>query len=494
MRHVNVGTWVLSLAASTLVAACGGGGGGGDDGGGGGTNPPPPPPSATSTVVVGAITGFGSIFVNGIEFETSEASFSIDDDPGVESELAVGDVVRISGTIDDDGTAGTADEVTFDHEVEGPITSIDPAVGTIVVLGQTVLIDADTVFDDRFADPSINGLAVGDAVEVSGFADASGAIRASRIEPTEAGEELEVHGTVAGLDTAAQTFELNGLVVDYSSATLDDFASGEPANGDSVEVHGSSLGANGELVATRVELDDDAFDDLGEDMQVEVEGLITRFASAGDFDVAGQPVRTDAGTLFENGDAGDLALDVKVEVEGTVDAEGVLVAQKVSIRRENDVRVAALVDSVDTDAGTLSVLGIAVTADAATRFEDQSDADLRDFSLSDVQVGDFVEVRGAELPADSDAIVASELRREDPDDEVTVQGAVDAFDDGVSLTILGVTVQVDAQTEYRDAADNAMGADEFFAAIAVGASVKARGEEVGEGVLVADEVELEPED
>lgn len=483
----------LSIAAIVSIAACGGGGGG-DDGGGVAPPPPPPPPAtSTDTVVVGTITGFGSIFVNGVEFDTSGASFTVDDNPGAESDLAVGQIVTVTGTLAEDGTTGTADQVRFDNQVEGAITSIDLAASQIVVLGQVIVIDGSTIFDDRFADPSLAGLSVGDLVEVSGFPNADGAIVASRIEPMGAGGDLEVRGTVSNHDAAAATFTLNSLVVDYSGATLEDFPSGAPADGDFVEVHGDTVGPNGELIATRVELEDDPFGGVGGDVKVEIEGLITRFASASDFDVAGRPVSTTANTTFENGDAGDLALGVKVEAEGFVGDDGVLDAVKVSIRRENDVRIEALVDAVDAGAGTLTVYGVPVTVDALTRLEDKSDADIRDFDLGDVAVGDYVEVRGVESPPDSDELLASELRRDDPEDEITVQGAVDAETEGTSLVILGITIQVDGQTQYRDAADAPMTADEFFDAVEIGTSVKAKGDDVGGRTIDAEEVELEPE-
>jgi hypothetical protein len=477
------------LATVLLLSACGGGGG---SDGGNVAPPPPPPATTTSTVVVGTITGFGSIFVNGIEFATDGASFTVDDNPGVESDLSLGQVVTIVGSLDDNGSTGSADDVIVDDQVEGPIESIDATAGQIVVLGQTVTIDASTVFDDRVAPPSIDGLQVGELVEVSGLRDAAGSIVATRIEPATAGGELEVHGTVSALDTAHGVFSINGLTIDYSTATLDDFPAGAPADGDFVEVHGSGFGAGGELIATRVELEAGPFGGIGDDVQVEVEGLVTRFVSATDFDVAGQAVTTTAGTEFENGVADDVALGVKVEVEGRIDDNGVLVAEKVSLRRENDVRIEGLVDAVDASAGTLSVFGIPVSVDALTRFDDHSDADLREFDLGDLSVGDFVEVRGVEDP--DNAVLAAELRRDDADDEITVQGAVDEVTAGESLTLLGVTVVVDGGTQYRDAADNAIGAADFFAAIGTGTSVKAKGADLGGGVLGAEELELEPED
>ena len=117
---------------------------------------------------------------------------------------------------------------------------------------------------------------------------------------------------------------------------------------------------------------------------------------------------------------------------------------------------------------------------------------MRDFALGDVAVGDLVEVRGVENP--DNAVLASELRRDDPNDQVLVQGAIDSVAEGASLTLLGVTVQPGPQTEYRDAQDNPLAAADFFAAIGEGTFVKANGTDLGGGVLAADEVELEQED
>ncbi len=100
--------------------ACGGGGGGsggvtaGIDRGG----------IVTAT---GAITGFGSVHVNGVHYVTTGATITIDDNPGTESDLRVGQVVRIEGRIEQDGINGTATRVIFDDEVEGPVQSIDLA-------------------------------------------------------------------------------------------------------------------------------------------------------------------------------------------------------------------------------------------------------------------------------------------------------------------------------------------------------------------------------
>ena len=112
----------LLVLGTALVVACGGGGGdqvAGIDGGGN------PAPVAINIVSQGTITGFGSVIVNGVRYDTSNATFTIDGSPGTESDLAVGQVVVVSGTINQAGTEGTAASVDFDDAVEGPIESID---------------------------------------------------------------------------------------------------------------------------------------------------------------------------------------------------------------------------------------------------------------------------------------------------------------------------------------------------------------------------------
>ncbi len=482
---------VLGAAAvAVLLTACGGGGGGGSTTTPPANNPPPanPPPSGgvdRGGLAIGTITGFGSIFVNGVEYETDQAQITVDDNPGMESDLAVGHVVIVTGTVSDDGLTGDAETVVFEYDVEGPVQGIDAAAGTMIVAGQTILIDADTVFDDDIVPPSLDGLAVDDFVEVSGFFDADGALVATRIEKDDGGTEVEVKGVVANLDAGALTFTIGGLTVDYSGATLEDFDAGGPANGDFVEVKGTSFGPNGELIATEVEAEEDDF--VGDDGdEVEIEGFITSFVSAEEFSVNGRPVMTTAQTEFENGMAADLALNVKVEVEGEFNASGVLVADKVQFKLGGDLRVSATVEAIDTGAGLVTVLGLSVRVSETTQLEDDSEADVTFFGLDDLAVGDFVEVRGAVDPEMSADILATRLERDDDEGEVELRGFVDSVDTVArTLVVLGVTITTDpGDSDF----------DEFFDRVAVGDLVEVDGIQVGDGVIEADELEFEDDD
>ena len=64
----------------------------------------------------GTITGFGSVYVNGVKFETSSSTFTIDDNPGIEDLLAVGMRVTVKGTLNADGVSGTATSVSYDDD------------------------------------------------------------------------------------------------------------------------------------------------------------------------------------------------------------------------------------------------------------------------------------------------------------------------------------------------------------------------------------------
>lgn len=471
----------IAIAAAIVcvsLTACGGGSEtvAGIDAGG------TPDPVATGVVSRGTITGFGSIVVNGVHFATDEATITVDGTPATQGDLAVGDVVLVEGTLADDRASGTASSVTFDDAVEGPVTEVDLAAGTLVVLGQLVRVDADTSFDDRISPASLEGVAIGDIVEVAGFILADGTIAATRIEPKAPGEEFEVTGAVGDVNAADLTFRIGGLLVDYSAAMLDDFPAGAPENGQLVEAKGDSLGAGGELLATRVEFKGDDLPGAAGD-RVEVEGFITRFASPADFDVEGIPVTTSGQTVFENGTSADLGLNRKVEVEGELGSDGVVAADEVELKQAGFIRITSTVDSVGTD--RLTVLGVEVRVTPSTRVEDKSDADVEPFTLADLAVGDYVEVRGFE---DAEGVVATLLEREDPENEVELRGFVESVAQP-DLVILGVTVHTDGGTQFRDVNDAPIDAATFFGQ-AGDRLVEADGT-LENGIIVADEVELE---
>ena len=470
--------WTVA-AVATLVAGCGGGGS--DTGG----SNPPPAASSKTTIVKGAITGFGSVIVNGVRYDTDSAAVRIEDKPASVMDLKVGEVIRLVAETDSQGVV-RAKSIDQDDLVQGTVQAVDLTARTLTIAGQVISVDDGTSFDDSIPTRSLSGIAVGDRIEVHGFAGADGTARATRLEKADASDlEVEVTGTVDAVDPANKRFTSGTLVVDYSAAVLEDFGSAGIAVGDLVEFKGTSYLADGALKADRVEKED-GDDEARSGDESEIEGYVTRFDSATSFAVEGQAVTTTSSTSFLNGSSGDLGPDVKVEVEGSFNANGVLVARKVAFRHESALKLTGRVDAIDADAGTFTALGVTIVVNQFTRREDH-ETDDHFFSVADLRAGDWVEVVGDLDPAGSGKVIATKLEREDAEDEVEVRGTASAVE-STRLKVLGVTIELLSSTEY-ERHDQSISAAEFLAE-ASGKLVEAEGAWTGSAIL-ADKVEIE---
>jgi hypothetical protein len=460
---------LAATVAVCVLVACGGEQVAGIQGSGA------PTAASTPTTVVGTITGFGSIFVDGVEYATSGAQIRIDDQPATESQLRVGQVVTVKGSVNADGTTGTATDVSFSGDVQGAVTQVDVDGGTFVVLGQTVRVTDATLFDEGIQPRGIEGLQTGAVVEVSGFPNAAGELVASRVDFDSAGASLQVKGTVHALDTGARTFRINTLTVDYSGV----MPVGTLTNESVVNVQGTMVAATGRLLATRVEVSSGLRTATNEHGQVE--GVITSFTSKADFVVNGQRVATDGNTQFELHGL-TLAANAVIKAGGTFNSSGVLVASKVEAKPQTASVVRGLVDSVSASSSTLTVLGVNFTTTPTTSFEDKSKQHLRPFRLGDLRTGDYVEVRGTPNPTGS-GLRAAIVERDKAEDHSYLQGvAINVAEP--NLTVLGITVITNAQTSFPGRAD----AGTFFRE-APNQIVKIRGTLSG-GVFVADQIRI----
>ena len=118
-------------------------------------------------------------------------------------------------------------------------------------------------------------------------------------------------------------------------------------------------------------------------------------------------------------------------------------------------------------------------------------ADLDPLTVADLNVGDYLEIRGAEFPAGSGTILATILERQDVDPDTILQGFVETVNDP-ALTILGVTIETNGAI-FRDVDDSILTATEFFNLVDVNSLVKAKGTESSVSVITATEVEFELE-
>jgi hypothetical protein len=479
---------ILCAMAAGGLAACGGGGSSSGAAGGG---------SATISSV-GTITGFGSIYVNGIKFDTDNASYRVDDEDRFDdSALAVGMKVRIKGTLNADGRTGVASSVLYDDDVEGPVdtgslTVVDATTKTFSIFGMQIKADANnTLYDDG---ASFDTLAEGQNLEISGYFDGT-QIVASRIEKqNDLDDEFEVKGTVASYDgaTISLTLQNGASAGPFPVSPAAELEIPADPSGLFVEVKLEDQG--GGLVAIKIETDDDDLLDDDED-DVTIRGVLVDNGNGGLL-INGVPFQVDGNTEYEPASlAGNLVAGMEVKIEGHMQG-GVLIAEEVETE-DGDIEIEArVIDATASDAknGTITLdmgnsQSLQVVTDNSTMFEDQSSFDSDgdgSFNLDELAIGsDYLEVE-----AYSDAsgkLIATMVKRED-DSDTELEAKIDSYVDNVSVTLLGITYSVDGGTSYE--VNDVMVADPalFFGALNSNSVVKVKDVEA-DGT--AEEVELE---
>ena len=313
---------LLAMLGAASLTACGGGG---DIAGGGGGDVAGVGQGGTGAFSIGPITGLGSIIVNGIRYDDSNASISSDDSSLSARDLRLGMVVAVQGTPAVNGQS-TAARIVLGGELVGPISSISNtgSEGSFVVLGQTV-----TVTTSTFYGPSIpgglSGLAVGQVVEVHGIADTTpNSQTATFVERKSSPSEYKLQGKVTAHNATDKTFSIGSLAMSYAGTDTDDVRV-TPVTGTLVRVRLQAVSPAPALwTVTRVRKPEDSFSSFSG--EVEFKGTITAFTSTASFSVNDLPVNA-SGASFPEGTGGIVA-GAFVEVKGAL-VNGEVVATRV---------------------------------------------------------------------------------------------------------------------------------------------------------------------
>ena len=381
--------WLRALWLALIVAGCGGG----VDSGGTGTTP--------ASYANGPITGFGSVIVNGVRFDDSNAVVTDDDGGGSSRDkLRLGMTTEIRGSAITPDATGTlvsaASSIAFGSDILGRVDSIDLAFRRLVVLGQGVDVNAATVFDDESLSGGLPTVVVGDVVEVYAlFNAATGRYTATRIERKGAVAAYRLRGLVSHLDVG-KAFNIGSERISYDGFT------GAPvtlADGNLVRVRLQTTKVAGVWLVAAFK--DGAPKPRDRD-DVRLEGRISSFTSATLFSVNG--VAVNASTI---GPLAGLALGVRVEVEGT-SSEGVLLASKLKIKTEDEAgnqefELRGQITSVDAANLRFVLRGVTVVY-AITAPE----TDFRNGTAADLKKDANVEARGV-LSADGARLLAARI-------------------------------------------------------------------------------------
>jgi hypothetical protein len=337
MIRFRISTWRLTMVPYLAlvfmsISSCGSSGIGDLAGGGtGGTG-----------ISTGAITGFGSVVMNGAHYKTDDEV-----SPGFRTKKIVKgmdhsnardrDLFRLGmvASIHYSSNGNSASEIDYEPNLEGPVVSKN--AGSIVVLGQTVVLDNATFFAS---------LVMGNVVEVSGFVDDLGRIRATFVVVTHpaplAGEEFEIKGYISGLNPSGNTFGLgpltdgsgNTVTVSYTPGAVQGLPAG-PSNGMYVQVITTDTQPVSGMITASTVKKFVARTDFPENTLVDLDGLVTKLRSGSEnilsFDLEGKAAQTDGSTEFIGGMATDIQPNVRVQVQGK-ETGGVLHASKIFFR------------------------------------------------------------------------------------------------------------------------------------------------------------------
>ena len=470
---MKVKTWargpIAALAVALAVSGCGGGGG--DSSSSSTTSTP------TSSVYSGSISGFGSVIVNGVRFDTVGKS-TVDDD-GAEvrlEDLRIGMMVTVKGSADDSTGRGTATQLSLSHGTTGPITNVNAGAGTFDVVEQPVLTDPSTIYVDipgGFSDLADGTTTV---VEVHGVLQSNGTLLATVIENKTGFVGVRLVGRMASLNTTAKTFAVGGLTVNYAAVS--------PAptgldNGKRVKIKTTAT-PEGTLLTllsdSTVKVNSGAAygETVAANTYLKLEGVVETLPdSNGLLTVSGTPVDVSSAT----GKSIITAVGQLIEVKGTWDGS-VLKATKVEAEDEGEDRneLYGAVSELQPSSGTptaVVVHGVTVDVSSAVFTNGKSAADL--------VVGSYVEVKGQMVDG---VLVATKVELKTGSDAASSEfedyGVISDFSSASSFKVNGVRVDASSASFEDGTASNLVN----------GAYVEIKGAQNASGVFVATKVEF----
>ncbi len=279
----------------------------------------------------GAISGFGSVIVNGIKYDDSNAR--VTDDLGAPrdlSQLGIGMVVEIDGDADDSSGLGSARSVRIVSELRGPVRSVNRAAGQFTALGLTIQPDASTVWSGiRDLSALIPGTTV---VEVWGFANRDNRILiATRIE---------------AVTSTTPRAKLRGVVELFSQSPPSIRIGTQQINLDRIEVLPAGL-KQGAWVQVDSSMPPDDITPWRVDQirmvesglvnaakAARLEGRIYNYQSVAAFQLAGLTINASQ-AAYEGGSASNLSNGVRVRIDATIQSNGVALATRVRLRSDD---------------------------------------------------------------------------------------------------------------------------------------------------------------
>ncbi len=421
------------------------------------------PSNGASTAVQaanGTVTGFGSVVVDGVEYDDTNATVESDTDPASPTPATLGDL-RLGQQVGVSFDNGQLAHISIMASVIGPIDagSINPndagtrstVANSFTVYGQTVVFtpsgDDATVFEGI---TDATKLQDGQLVEVHGSLDAKGEVTATRVVVLPPGGATVVRVVGVATNTTASTFSIGSLVVNYASAALVP-AGATIKDGEKVFVFSDQAPTgtppNLTITAKAVRVENARL----ANKMVRIGGVVSSVSQVNgqalpNFTVDGLSVDSSHASLAGGSAASDLAAGAFVRVEGTVSAAGTIQATSMTILPASAKRAVLLIGQITNFVSQKSFMVRGTTVDA-------SKAQFVNGTAAALANGAFVLVRGHVA---STGVVADQVVIETPPANTPVRlvGVVSGYSATAAapqpFTLLGIAMQLDANVTYTN--------------------------------------------
>ncbi|GAB1235608.1 hypothetical protein UT5_20030 [Ferrigenium sp. UT5] len=272
------------------------------------------------TGIVGTITGFASVCINGLEVDFDDATqvSSNGNAAGIRN-LAVGQVIAIDAV--DGPKRLLAHKIDILNAVEGPVTSINPSAGLVEVIGQKIRLSDATLLGGIAA---VQEISVGMPLKVSGYRNADNEIIATRIEIAHGKADASIVGMVAR-DSSGH-FVVSGTPVQAKESML---------------VAGAEVLLKGKWDGRQFNAESAQHDPslyfAGHVRQVVVEGLLIDRMGGQQMKISGYDIDYSSSTSVAGGGIEQLIQGQRVRVTGRIQAGRRLQANHIEIMQRPDV-------------------------------------------------------------------------------------------------------------------------------------------------------------
>jgi len=335
--------------------------------------------------------------VSEIVFDASHAEVFVNGACAALADVHLGAAATVYGDFSDTTHTGTAAAIYVEEAVMGSIDAIDSAVGTMSIVGQSIVVTSATVLGDDIQPNQLSTLSVGDVVAVSGVMRPDGTLEATRIRRWSQGADFAVAGVVTTIDSEQHLLRVGGVTVRYTDALLVNFLDSTIRPGDYVRALGQNIAIGSTSGIDAVAIKRAVIPDPDPSKDIVLQGAISAVRANDDFDVMGQPVKITS-AAGSTGGLGDLTAVADagtfVTVFGSLDPSGYLIPDLIVPQGFGGLGITGPITAIDRSAHTLAIMGLPIQVSSFCFLAGESGQSI---NFDAFNIGDEVWVEGSPL-------------------------------------------------------------------------------------------------